>query len=98
MERRKNFGQKKVYIQRYQNKIFMIRQFDFLVIGGGNSANTRRLLQTALDSGKPAWLAESADDIPQDVYQYGTIGLAAGASTPDSSIDAIEKRLLDKPL
>jgi hypothetical protein len=32
------------------------------------------------------------------VYQYGTIGLAAGASTPDSSIDAIEKRLLDKPL
>ena len=69
-----------------------------LVIGGKNSANTRRLLQTAIDSGKPAWLTESSGDIPQEIRQYRTIGLAAGASTPDSSIDAIEQLLLDKPL
>ena len=85
--------------ERQEALIELIKEVDaILVIGGGNSANTRRLLQTALDSGKPAWLAESADDIPQEVYRYSTIGLAAGASTPDSSIDAIEKQLLDKPL
>ena len=85
--------------ERQEALMELVEEVDaILVIGGGNSANTRRLLQTAIDSSKPAWLAESADDIPQDVYQYGTIGLAAGASTPDSSIDAIEKRLLDKPL
>ena len=69
-----------------------------LVIGGKNSANTRRLLQTAIDSGKPAWLTESSGDIPQEIRQYRTIGLVAGASTPDISIDAIEQLLLDKPL
>ena len=80
--------------ERQEALLELVKEVDaILVIGGSNSANTRRLLQTALDSGKPAWLAESADDIPQEVYQYRTIGLAAGASTPDSSIDAIEERL-----
>ncbi|UTC51744.1 4-hydroxy-3-methylbut-2-enyl diphosphate reductase [Treponema sp. OMZ 855] len=85
--------------ERQEALLELVKEVEaILVIGGGNSANTRRLLQTALDSGKPAWLAESADGIPQEIYRYGTIGLAAGASTPDSSIDTIEKRLLDKPL
>ena len=85
--------------ERQEALLDIIKEVDaILVIGGSNSANTRRLLQTALDSGKPAWLAESVDDIPQEVYQYGIIGLAAGASTPDSSIAAIEKQLLDKLL
>ena len=66
-----------------------------LIIGGKASANTRRLLQTALDSGKPAWLAETVEDIPQDIRKYERIGLAAGASTPDSIIDAVEKSLAD---
>ena len=66
-----------------------------LIIGGKASANTRRLLQTALDSGKPAWLAETVEDIPQDIRKYEHIGLAAGASTPDSIIDAVEKSLAD---
>lgn len=80
--------------ERQEALLELVKEVDaILVIGGGNSANTRRLLQTAIDSGKPAWLAESVDDIPQEVYQYRTIGLAAGASTPDSSIDAVEERL-----
>lgn len=66
-----------------------------IVIGGKNSANTNRLLQTALAHGKPAWLAESSDDIPHGIYQYETVGIAAGASTPDDSIEAVE-RALDK--
>ena len=85
--------------ERQEALLELVKEVDaILVIGGSNSANTRRLLQTALDSGKPAWLAESSCDIPQEIYRYRTIGLAAGASTPDSSIDAIEQLLLDKPV
>ena len=80
--------------ERQEALLELVKEVDaVLVIGGKNSANTRRLLQTALDSGKPAWLVESVADIPQEVYRYGTIGLAAGASTPDSSIDMIEKAI-----
>ena len=83
--------------ERQEALLELIEEVDaILVIGGKNSANTRRLLQTAIDRGKPAWLAESSCDIPQEVRQYRTIGLIAGASTPDSSIDAIEQLLLDK--
>lgn len=82
--------------ERQEALLELVKEVDaILVIGGSNSANTRRLLQTAVDSGKPAWLAETAADIPSEVCCYHTIGLAAGASTPDSSIDTIEA-ILDK--
>ena len=85
--------------ERQEALLELVKDVDaILIIGGSNSANTRRLLQTAVASSKPAWLAESAADIPQEVYRYRTIGLAAGASTPDSSINSIEQLLLDTPL
>ncbi|MGP1594611.1 MAG: 4-hydroxy-3-methylbut-2-enyl diphosphate reductase [Treponema sp.] len=68
-----------------------------LIIGGRESANTRRLLQTAQESGKPAWLIETADEIPKAVYTYQTVGIAAGASTPDMSIDSVEAALVRMP-
>lgn len=67
-----------------------------LVIGGKNSANTKRLLQTALDLKKPAWLIENAGEIPNEIYTYHSVGLTAGASTPDFVIDEVEKTLLKK--
>lgn len=80
--------------ERQSALLELIKDVDaLLVIGGKNSANTHRLLQTALSHGKPAWLAESSDDIPQEVYQYKTVGIAAGASTPDDSIKAVERAL-----
>jgi 4-hydroxy-3-methylbut-2-enyl diphosphate reductase len=68
---------------------------DGLVIAGGrNSANTRRLLSIAGECGKPAWLAESAADLPAEAAACSVVGLSAGASTPDSVIDEIEQALL----
>ena len=67
-------------------------QVDALIIAGSReSANTRRLLALAQDLGKPAWLVESASDLPPEIRDYATIGLGAGASTPISLIDEIEK-------
>ena len=80
--------------ERQEALLELVNEVDaMLIIGGKSSANTRRLLQTAIDSGKPAWLAETVADIPQELYRYRAIGLAAGASTPDRSIDAVESAL-----
>jgi 4-hydroxy-3-methylbut-2-enyl diphosphate reductase len=63
-----------------------------IVAGGRESANTRRLLTIA--RGKPAWLVEGPADIPDEITAYTTVGLCAGASTPDTLIDALEQALL----
>jgi 4-hydroxy-3-methylbut-2-enyl diphosphate reductase len=64
-----------------------------IVAGGRSSANTRRLLSIAQSLGKPAWIAETADDLPREIRGYSPVGLSAGASTPDSVIEGIEGRL-----
>lgn len=73
----------------------LLNHVDAVVIAGGkNSANTRRLLAIAQKYGKPGVLAESKADIPQSFFAFNTVGLCAGASTPDTIIDDIEKELL----
>jgi 4-hydroxy-3-methylbut-2-enyl diphosphate reductase len=64
-----------------------------IIAGGRDSANTRRLLAIAQAHGKPCWLAESAADIPPEIAAYTTVGLSAGASTPDAVIDRIAAAL-----
>jgi 4-hydroxy-3-methylbut-2-enyl diphosphate reductase len=65
-----------------------------LVAGGRESANTRRLLAIAGASGKKAWLVENAAEIPPGAAAFPVIGLSAGASTPDETVDEIERVLL----
>jgi len=72
----------------------LLGRVDAIVIAGGkDSANTRRLLSIAQTSGKPCIIVETAKDIPPDFFKFETVGLAAGASTPDTVIDEIEKGL-----
>jgi 4-hydroxy-3-methylbut-2-enyl diphosphate reductase len=67
-----------------------------LIAGGRGSSNTRRLLEIARSLGKPCWLVESARDLPADLAEtaaFKTLGLSAGASTPDELIREIETAL-----
>jgi 4-hydroxy-3-methylbut-2-enyl diphosphate reductase len=65
-----------------------------VIVGGKESANTRRLFHIAESSGKAAYLIETAEELPSSVFTYTTVGVSAGASTPDEIIDAVENRLL----
>ena len=64
-----------------------------LVVGGRNSANTKRLYQTAAANCQHAAHIQSAADIPQEVFNLKTIGITAGASTPDEIIEEVERKL-----
>jgi 4-hydroxy-3-methylbut-2-enyl diphosphate reductase len=65
-----------------------------VIAGGKESANTRRLFLIAQESGKPCVLTENTDEIPDSFKKFEMVGLCAGASTPDSVIDDIERELL----
>jgi 4-hydroxy-3-methylbut-2-enyl diphosphate reductase len=72
----------------------LLNKTDAVIIAGGKeSANTRRLLAIAEASGKPCAIVETAADIPADFFKFNAIGLASGASTPDTVIDNIERCL-----
>lgn len=80
--------------ERQQALTELCRQVDaLLVIGGKNSANTKRLFRTAIDCGRPAWHIETASEIIPEMTKFSRIGITAGASTPDFIIDEIEKTL-----
>ncbi|MCQ2613948.1 MAG: 4-hydroxy-3-methylbut-2-enyl diphosphate reductase [Treponemataceae bacterium] len=67
-----------------------------IVIGGKNSANTKRLFNTANTNAPKACLIESEKEIPADFFGLSKIGLTAGASTPDFVISAVESRLFNR--
>ena len=64
-----------------------------IVIGGKNSANTRRLYKTALSSNENSWHIEKADEIPDKIREFSVVGITAGASTPDWIIKEVEVKL-----
>ncbi len=63
-------------------------------IGGKNSNNTAQLAKTAVALGCPARHIESPEEIREEWLRgIGTIGLTAGTSTLDESVDAVVKHL-----
>lgn len=64
-----------------------------LVVGGKNSANTKRLYQTAEANCTKVAHIQSAADIPQEFFNLKIIGITAGASTPDEIIEEVERKL-----
>lgn len=82
--------------ERQQALLELCKKVDgILVIGGKNSANTKRLFQTASENCKHTAHIQSSADIPADFFKLNTIGITAGASTPDNIITEVENQLLN---
>ena len=65
-----------------------------IIIGGRNSANTRRLVKICQESGTRTFWVETASELqPQMVDGLKSAGLTAGASTPKWIIDEVVTRL-----
>ncbi|MGE5594901.1 MAG: 4-hydroxy-3-methylbut-2-enyl diphosphate reductase [Hyphomicrobiales bacterium] len=73
----------------------LARRVDVMVVvGGRKSANTRHLKEVCEEQGTPAHHIEGPDELDASWFEgVETIGLTAGASTPDYSIDEVEQRL-----
>jgi 4-hydroxy-3-methylbut-2-en-1-yl diphosphate reductase len=63
----------------------MLAEVDvLLVVGSRESSNSNRLVETARAGGVPAWLVEDAGALDEDdLAGYETVGVTAGASTPE---------------
>ncbi|MBX3744233.1 MAG: 4-hydroxy-3-methylbut-2-enyl diphosphate reductase [Verrucomicrobiae bacterium] len=67
-----------------------------VVVGGAHSNNTRELVATCRRFGARAHHVQTAGDLQPEWFQPGdSVGITAGTSTPDETIDAVEARLLE---
>ncbi len=65
-----------------------------VVVGGHNSNNTRQLVLRCQARGLPAYHVQDADDLKPEWFDgLETVGLTAGTSTLDDTIDAVEHAL-----
>jgi 4-hydroxy-3-methylbut-2-enyl diphosphate reductase len=65
-----------------------------IVVGGPTSANTCRLRELCAAQGIPAYQVATAGEIDDAwIEGMGVIGITAGASTPDWTIEEVARRL-----
>ncbi len=67
-----------------------------IIIGGKNSSNTKELYQIALESLKNVFFIQNSEDLDIQFFSKNdTIGIMAGASTPDIILEEVKKRLYE---
>ena len=65
-----------------------------VVVGGRNSNNTRQLVQLCRQHGRRAYQVQTAADLKRDWFaRCRTVGLTAGTSSLDGTIDEVERAL-----
>lgn len=65
-----------------------------IVVGGYDSANTRRLAEICEETGTPTYHIETAKELdPEWVLGAELVGVTAGASTPDEAIRAVAEAI-----
>ena len=66
------------------------------IVGGKNSANTRRLADLAQKQRTPAFHIETAEELNSiNIESYNRIGVSAGASTPNWIIDRVTNKIAE---
>ncbi len=71
----------------------LCEKVDYLiVIGSQNSSNSQKLVSVSKKYGTNAQLFENMESIPEEIFEYKTLGITSGASVPEILIE----ELLDK--
>jgi 4-hydroxy-3-methylbut-2-enyl diphosphate reductase len=81
--------------QRQREAQALAKEVDaMIVVGGHNSANTRRLAEICRGTGTSTYHVETVDELDlKTLGQCATVGVTAGASTPNWLIQQIVDRL-----
>ena len=76
---------------RQESALEMAREVDvMLIVGGRNSANTRRLWELCRDAGCDAYHIETADELEPKWFEgKEEVGITGGASTPQWIVDDV---------
>ena len=84
--------------QRQQAVLDLAEEVDLLiVVGAPHSSNSRRLLEVAASTGKPAFAVDEAEEVDPAWFdgRISSVGVIAGASTPvwitDEVVEKIEQ-------
>jgi 4-hydroxy-3-methylbut-2-en-1-yl diphosphate reductase len=65
-----------------------------VVVGGKNSANTRHLAEICRAIQPRTWHVETEEELQPDWFRgCGSVGISAGASTPDWVVEGVARRL-----
>jgi 4-hydroxy-3-methylbut-2-enyl diphosphate reductase len=68
-----------------------------IVLGSQNSSNSLRLAELARAKGKPAYLVDRVDEIPEGAFDGSeTVLITAGASAPEERVQECVERLTER--
>jgi len=83
---------------RQQAVATLCREADLvLVIGSRNSSNSRRLVETAVACGRPAYLIDDASELRDDWFAGArAVLVTAGASAPERLVQALLQSLAER--
>lgn len=83
--------------QRQTEVITLSEEMDAMfIVGGKNSANTRRLAELAEKQQTPAFHIETVEELDNiNLDSYSRIGVSAGASTPNWIIDQVMDKIAE---
>ena len=84
--------------QRQQEAEKLSSEADVMVVvGGKNSSNTQKLLETCRLRCKRSILVETPEDVPQNLAKADDrVALTAGASTPQWLLEQVRARIIEE--
>jgi ribosomal protein S1/(E)-4-hydroxy-3-methyl-but-2-enyl pyrophosphate reductase len=83
--------------ERQESALALAKEVDLvLVVGGLNSANTKKLARITSEAGTPTYHIEEVNDIDFSWFKgKKKVGVTAGASTPDWIIKEVLQRMME---
>ncbi len=83
--------------ERQAEALLLSQKNDLMIIIGGRQSSNTAKLKTVCESNCPTYLIETADELLDIVFSnINSIGVTAGASTPDSIIKEVLKTMSEK--